>query len=73
MQFLVDRLQFCFERAEQFASKVSALDSAELRELFRDRAFLYPAEVLEDLNLHPLIFLEGKIDSVKKNFPALFE
>jgi transcription-repair coupling factor (superfamily II helicase) len=73
MQFLVDRLQFCFERAEQFASKVSALDSAELRELFRDRAFLYPADVLEDLNLHPLIFLEGKLDSVKKNFPALFE
>ena len=48
-QFLLDRLQYCFERAEQFASKLTALDSAELRELFRDRAFLYPAEVTEDI------------------------
>ena len=39
-QFLLDRLQHCFERAEQFAEKVSALDVPELRELFRDRAFL---------------------------------
>lgn len=26
IQFLVDRLQYCFERAEQFATKLSALD-----------------------------------------------
>lgn len=72
IQFLVDRLQYCFERAEQFGAKVSTLESAELREIFRDRAFLFPAEVLEDLTAHPLIFLEGKLDQLKKTFPLLF-
>ncbi|MBL7826002.1 MAG: hypothetical protein JNJ57_05185 [Saprospiraceae bacterium] len=72
IQFLVDRLQYCFERAEQFATKVSTLDSAELRDIFRDRAFLYPAEILEDLASHPLLFLDGKLDQLRKNFPALF-
>ncbi len=72
IQFLVDRLQYCFERAEHFAAKVSALDSAELREIFRDRAFLFPTDVLESLAFHPIIFLEGKIVALKKNFPTLF-
>ncbi len=47
LQFLYDRLQYCFERAEQFAGKLTALDPQELREIFRDRAFLYPTEVAE--------------------------
>lgn len=72
IQFLVDRLQYCFERAEQFAGKISALDSAEIREIFRDRAFLYPGDILEDLAAHPVVFLEGKLDDLKKSFPGLF-
>jgi transcription-repair coupling factor (superfamily II helicase) len=56
-QFLLDRLQYCFERAEQFASKLTALDSAELRELFRDRAFLYPGDVTEDIAERAIIYL----------------
>lgn len=59
-QFLLDRLQYCFERAEQFSSKLTALDSAELREIFRDRAFLYPAEVTEDIAERAMVFLDGK-------------
>lgn len=59
-QFLLDRLQFCFERAEQFASKLTALDSSELREMFRDRAFLYPGEVAEDIAERPIVYLDGK-------------
>lgn len=56
-QFLLDRLQYCFERADQFASKLTALDASELRELFRDRAFLYPAEVTEDIAERAMIYL----------------
>ena len=59
-QFLLDRLQYCFERAEQFASKLTALDSAELREIFRDRAFLFPGDVVEDIAERAMIYLEGK-------------
>lgn len=57
-QFLLDRLQYCFERAEQFAAKLTALDPAELREIFRDRAFLFPGDVAGDVAEHPLVFLE---------------
>ncbi|MBK6997187.1 MAG: hypothetical protein IPH31_20565 [Lewinellaceae bacterium] len=59
-QFLLDRLQYCFERAEQFASKLTALDSADLREIFRDRAFLYPGEVTEDIAERAIVYLDGK-------------
>lgn len=57
-QFILDRLQYCFEKAEQFAEKISALDTAELREIFRDRAFLFPSDVVEDVRQHALVFLE---------------
>jgi len=70
-QFLLDRLQYCFERAEHFASKLTALDSAELRDIFRDRSFLYPSDVVEDVTEHPLVFLEGKSDQLHKAFPGL--
>ena len=58
LQFLLDRLQYCFERAEQFASKITALDDAELREIFRDRAFLYPGDVAGEIAERPLVFTE---------------
>jgi transcription-repair coupling factor (superfamily II helicase) len=57
LQLLLDRLQVCFERAEQFAAKLTALDSAELREIFRDRAFLYPGEVVEAVEERAVVFL----------------
>lgn len=56
-QLLLDRLQACFERAEQFAAKLTALDSAELREIFRDRAFLYPGEVVEAVEERAIVYL----------------
>ncbi len=59
-QFLLDRLQYCFDRAEQFASKLTALDAAELREIFRDRAFLFPGDVVEDIAERAIIYLEGR-------------
>ncbi|MCA0236597.1 MAG: hypothetical protein LCH81_09465 [Bacteroidetes bacterium] len=72
LQFIIDRLQYCFDRAEQFASKLTALDAAELREIFRDRAFLYPGDVTEDIAEHALVFLEGKMEAIRKEFPGLF-
>lgn len=59
-QFLLDRLQYCFDKAGQFAEKISALDSTEIREIFRDRAFVYPGIVLEDAAGYPLVELRGK-------------
>jgi transcription-repair coupling factor (superfamily II helicase) len=56
-QILIDKLQLCFEEAEKFAKTVSVMDTTELSILFRDRAFIYPAEVTEDIQRFPLFFL----------------
>jgi transcription-repair coupling factor (superfamily II helicase) len=71
-QLMVDRLQLCFERAEQFAAKLSSFDNTELREIFRDRAFLFPGDVLGDVLGRHLLFLEPQLKGLQKNFPDLF-
>ncbi len=63
-QFLLDRLQYCFEKAETFASKLSALDTSELREIFRDRAFLFPGDVVEDIQERPVVFTDRQDKAV---------
>lgn len=56
-QLLLDRLQDCFKKAEEFAKSISSLDESETAEIFRDRAFVYPADVIEELNKFPIVFL----------------
>jgi transcription-repair coupling factor (superfamily II helicase) len=43
------RLQQCFEKAEEFGKSITLLDEGELAEIFRDRAFIRPNEVMADL------------------------
>ena len=56
-QILLDKLQQCFEKAEKFADSISILDESELAEVFRDRAFILPQEVIRDVEDHPIICL----------------
>jgi len=57
LDFLIERLQQCFEKAEHFSTKLTALDTAELREIFRDRAFLYPGEVRDEIEAYATVYL----------------
>ena len=43
---IVDTLQDCFEKAESFAKNVSLLDDEKVHDLFKERSFIYPADVL---------------------------
>ncbi len=56
-QVLIDKLQQCFDEAGKFAETISELDESELAEVFRDRAFIRPGEIMEDLQAHPLLGL----------------
>ncbi len=47
---MVEKLQLCFERAEQFSQSLEARATEELREIFEDRAFVYPGEIVQQLN-----------------------
>jgi transcription-repair coupling factor (superfamily II helicase) len=85
----LDKLQLCFERAQTFATELSVLDESDLAEIFRDRAFLYPNDVVEDLQALPLVMLNNPYSEFKatekivyktkpqpsfnKNFPLLIE
>ncbi len=48
-QFMLDTLVKCFDAAEKFAKNINAHTSSELREIFRDRAFVYPNDIVGKL------------------------
>jgi transcription-repair coupling factor (superfamily II helicase) len=56
---LVDKLQTCFEKAEDFAKNISVVDERELAEIFRDRAFIRPHEVVEDVRKFATVRLDA--------------
>ncbi|MTB49540.1 transcription-repair coupling factor [Lewinella sp. W8] len=56
-QLLLDRLGECFKRAEAFAKNLTIIDDEELANIFRDRAFIRPGEVLADVEQKPIIFI----------------
>ncbi|MDX1940618.1 MAG: transcription-repair coupling factor, partial [Saprospiraceae bacterium] len=58
-QILLDKLQQCFEKAEDFARRLTVLDNNELAEIFRDRAFIFPRQVIEDVQEHAIIELSN--------------
>ena len=55
-QQLLEKLQQCFEKAEEFGKTVSIIDEGDLAEIFRDRAFIRPPEIVEDITDRSLIF-----------------
>ncbi len=55
---LLDRLQLCFEKAEAFAKTLRGEEDEMLQEIFKDRTFIYPREVLEDVISYSTIMLK---------------
>ncbi len=64
LQLTLDKLQACFEKAEEFADALTILDEGDLAEIFRDRAFIRPGEVVADLEDHPLVFLSDHAQQI---------
>ena len=58
-QVLIDKLQSCFERAEVFAKTISVLADNVLAEIFRERAFIYPTDVTDDIKTFPMVFMSN--------------
>ena len=52
---LLDRLQMCFDKAEEYAQQVAHIEDAKLKEIFRDRAFIYPGDLLGYLSDFPIV------------------
>jgi transcription-repair coupling factor (superfamily II helicase) len=54
-QVLLDKLTQCFEKAEDFAKAISLLEEEQLKEIFRDRAFIRPNEIIGDIERFPIL------------------
>ncbi|GJM31084.1 MAG: transcription-repair-coupling factor [Saprospiraceae bacterium] len=72
-QVLLDKLQQCFEKAEAFAETVSLLDESELAEVFRDRAFIRPNEVMHDIDHQSIISLTNSVQPITFDQHISFE
>lgn len=47
---LVDRLQLCFDKAQEFAHELAHIEDQKLKEIFKDRAFIYPGDLTSHIN-----------------------
>jgi len=54
---MLDKLQLCFEKAGSFADSVSELDKSELAEILRDRAFIYPQQIVRQTQQFNIVLL----------------
>jgi transcription-repair coupling factor (superfamily II helicase) len=61
LDMLIGRLEMCLEEAEKFGKTVSSLDEGDLAEIFRDRAFIKPDEVIQDIEKYALFFLNKNL------------
>ncbi len=56
-QVVLDKLQTCFEKAEEFSKTAYFSEESEREGLFGDRAFLLPAQVVEELQNFTMLSL----------------
>ena len=69
---LVEKLQLCFEKIESFADSIAAKTEEELKEIFAERAFIYPAQIVEEVSACHIITL-GKSELIKTKDEIVFD
>lgn len=52
---LLDKLQICFEKSEEFAKTLKVKEDSELKQAFEERAFIYPNETMAAISDHHII------------------
>lgn len=55
---MLDRIQMCFEKAEEFGKTIGKVEDERLRDIFKDRAFIFPNEIIEKATDNHLLFLK---------------
>lgn len=60
-ELLVEKLQTCFEKVEEYASKVATLSEDDLQGTFAERAFIYPNEIVSNLSGFNLFILSKSL------------
>jgi len=55
VDMLLDRLQMCLEKTEEFSNSLALKDDEELQQIFQDRAFILPQDIVQEISKHHLI------------------
>lgn len=71
-QVLLDKLAQCFEKAETFAKAISLLEEEELKEIFRDRAFIRPNEIIEDVKRFSIMCFSDSAQPIEFDDKVVF-
>jgi transcription-repair coupling factor (superfamily II helicase) len=58
-EHLLDRLQMCYDKAEEFAEAVAHIEDEKLKEIFKDRAFIYPGDIVAHMDPYKKVFFTG--------------
>ena len=58
-EHLLDHLQMCYDKAEEFVDSVAHIEDDKLKEIFRDRAFIYPGDIVAHMDPYKKIFLSS--------------
>jgi len=69
-QMLLDKLQLCFEKVEEFANAIKKAEEDEeddLAEVLKERAFIFPKDVIGDIEKYTVII------SRNSSFPIPFD
>ncbi|MBK9151144.1 MAG: transcription-repair coupling factor [Saprospiraceae bacterium] len=61
---LLDKLQLCFEKAENFASTLLTRSEDEIKDIFKERAFVYPTELMQIMGKFHNILLSNPEKSI---------
>jgi transcription-repair coupling factor (superfamily II helicase) len=67
MDTLIDKLQISFEKCEKFADSVMIKSEEELKEIFDERAFIYPNKIMEEISDFHIISLSKSEQIAYKN------
>ncbi len=72
-QMLLDKLQICFEKASELADKIIHLEDKEQEaELLRERAFIRPNEIIQDILYYPIFLLKKGITEIPLEEKVIF-
>ena len=58
-EHLLDRLKMCYEKAEEFAESVAHIEDEKLKEIFKDRAFIYPGDIVSHMEPYKKVFFSS--------------
>ncbi|MBK8623427.1 MAG: transcription-repair coupling factor [Saprospiraceae bacterium] len=64
---LLDRVQTAFEKVEHFVQTSLSKTDDELKEMLKERAFLYPGDIIKQItSFNSVYFMENEVDPRKK-------